>query len=99
MVENLVLVGQDCQRSVVAHRAYSLSTFLSHYRGEHPNLFDGVAKGLLQTHEFANVQGWKFRCYRQIFERNFVVFQPLAVWILSGQVVLQFFVVDYPALL
>ena len=43
--------------------------------------------------------GRRFRRLRQVIQGYLIVFQPLAIGVLGGQAVFQFFVADDPALL
>ena len=97
VVEQLVLIGEHGQRSIITHGTDGFCAVLRHDRSKHPNLFDAVAKRLLQPHELKRIHGRSFRRGRQVVERQFVFFQPLAVGVLAGQFLFQFIVADDPA--
>ena len=112
VVEGLVLVGQDSQRRVVAHRAGGFFAVAGHRRHQEADVLLGVAEGLLAIEDRdlldrAGSVGGRFvaagHCSDvaggDFFELDADTLDPLAIGLARRQLVLEFGVVDDATLL
>ena len=98
VVERLVLVGEDGERRVVAHRADAFLAGLRHRAHQELDVFLGVAERLLAVEQRLGKPG-RGRPRRQVFELDAHAVDPLPVRLGRRELVLQLLVVDDPALL
>ncbi len=98
VVERLVLVGEDGERRVVAHRADALLAGLRHRAHQELDVFLRVAERLLAIEQrLAELASRRAR--RQVLELDAHAVDPLPVRLGRRELVLQLLVVDDAALL
>ena len=96
--QQLRLVRQRRDRRVVAHRADRLLALRRHRRHQHPQVFLGVAEGLLAIEQREVRQRSPRRRGRQLFQHDLGALEPLLVRMAARERRLELLVGNEPAL-
>ena len=97
--QRLRAVGEHGQGRIVAHRADRFLAVCPHRAQDELEVFQGVAERLLALEQRSRIGPRNVRRRRQVGQRYHELAEPLAVGPGRGDLVLELFVIDDPALL
>ena len=97
IVHRLRLIGEDGEWRVVTHRAERLFAGFGTWAEDEARIFKGVAEGLLASFDVLEIVGDQCLWFRQVFRMNQVVFEPLPVRCLLGDVFFDLAIFDNAA--